>query len=88
MFYHTEETVEEATHRLNSVLAEYVSANVQLRRENDELRAQNVYLREVSIKKEPMDPLSRIKKEPESDAGESHSQCVVCPPTDGSTTCR
>ena len=28
--------MEEATHRLNCVLAEYVSANVLLRRENDE----------------------------------------------------
>ena len=71
--------MEEATHRLNSVLAEYVSANVQLRREIDELKAENVHLRAVNIKEEPMDPFSWIKKEPESDAGESYSQCVYVP---------
>ena len=43
------------------------------------LRAENVYLRGVSIKKEPMDPVAWIKKAPESDAGESHSQCVHVP---------
>ena len=71
--------MEEATQRLNSVLAEYVSTNVQLRREIDVLRAEIVHLRAVNIKEEPTDPLSLIKEEPESDAGETHSQCVHVP---------
>ena len=73
MFYHTEETVEEATHRLNCVVADQLSTIIQLKKRIKDLEAD---CRAKKIKLEPMDPVSLIKKEPESDTGELH----VCTP--------
>ena len=73
---HTDESLEEANIRLNRVLAEYVSANTQLKKENDDLRYELCCLRAERIKEEPMDVDTTIKTEPGSDAGSLKSVCI------------
>ena len=61
--------MEEANIRLNRVVSEYMGNIVQLKREVNNLRAEN-QLRVELIKEESVDPVARIKEEPRSDDGE------------------
>ena len=65
--------MEEATHRLNCVLADKTSTIIQLKKTIEDLEAEIIHLRAKKIKEEPMDPASLIK---ESDTSELHV-CTV-----------
>ena len=71
----TDETPEQEHIRLNNVLAEYISANtllmkenIQLKKGNNNLEQEIAHLKSEKASKEQLDPVS-IKKEPTSDQG-------------------
>ncbi|XP_064401960.1 uncharacterized protein LOC135347815 isoform X2 [Halichondria panicea] len=60
-----DETPEQEILRLNNVLAEYINANIQLKKANNNLEQENTHLKSEKVKEEQMDPVS-IKEEPTS----------------------
>ena len=66
MFSNVDETLEQANHRLNSVVNEHMLTIAGLRAEIKQLRADNdIFKRSLPVKLEPTDQLSSIKEEPE-----------------------
>ena len=50
------------------MLAEYINANIQLKKANNNLEQENTHLKSEKVKEEQMDPVS-IKEEPTSVQG-------------------